>query len=175
MALPDGKRVWNVEGLCQYINIRQWFLDTGEGSFLTIALLARVWLGRCSSTAFQERVFSTGSFLMSPLRTRTDNESAHRQLILHHNTNEIERLKESSQRLVGHRIVLLAATVSISTIRRLKISTICTVWAPLGHGLGIPYYHGWDQSSRPVGCSNGDHLENSKWFARNILFDAVSP
>ncbi|KAG6962103.1 hypothetical protein JG688_00008772, partial [Phytophthora aleatoria] len=97
MALPDGNRVWNVKRLCQYINLRQWFLDTGEQSFPTIALLARVWLGRCSSTAFQERVFSTGSFVMSPLRTRTDNESAHRQLILHHNANEIERLKESSR------------------------------------------------------------------------------
>ncbi|KAG6963297.1 hypothetical protein JG688_00008204 [Phytophthora aleatoria] len=94
MVLPDGKRVWNVERLCQYINLRQWFLDTGEQ---TIALLARVWLGRRSSTAFQERVFSTRSFVMSPLRTRTDNERAHRQLILHHNANEIERLKESSR------------------------------------------------------------------------------
>ncbi|KAG2912436.1 hypothetical protein PC110_g18632 [Phytophthora cactorum] len=38
MALPDGKRVWNVECLCQYINLHQWFPDTGKQSFPTIAL-----------------------------------------------------------------------------------------------------------------------------------------
>ncbi|KAF1786516.1 hypothetical protein GQ600_357 [Phytophthora cactorum] len=92
----------NEEGtarLCQYINIRQWCLETDEHSFPTIAMLARVWLGRCSSTAFQERVFSTGSFVMSPLRTRTSDERAHRQLILHHSRQEIERLEESSRNL----------------------------------------------------------------------------
>ncbi|KAG3097745.1 hypothetical protein PI124_g15185 [Phytophthora idaei] len=34
--------VWNKERSCQYINFYQWFLDTCEQSFPTIALLARV-------------------------------------------------------------------------------------------------------------------------------------
>ncbi|KAG6970194.1 hypothetical protein JG687_00002762 [Phytophthora cactorum] len=48
-------------------------------------MLARIWLDRSSSTAYHERVFSTGSFVMSPLHSRTGNERAQRQLILHHN------------------------------------------------------------------------------------------
>ncbi|OWZ01430.1 hypothetical protein PHMEG_00027181 [Phytophthora megakarya] len=80
-----GRRVWHVEKLCQHIDVCRWFAETGEKQFPSIAKLARVWLGRSSSTAFQERVFSTGSFVMGPLRTQTDNERAQKQLILRHN------------------------------------------------------------------------------------------
>jgi len=71
LSIPraNGKRVWNVERLCQYIDVRQWFVETGECAFPTISMLSRVWLGRNSSTAFQERVLSTGSFVMGPLQT----------------------------------------------------------------------------------------------------------
>ncbi|KAG6947228.1 hypothetical protein JG688_00015633, partial [Phytophthora aleatoria] len=60
-------------------------LESGYKLFPLLAILARVWLFRSWSTSFQEKIFSTGSFLMSPLRNRTDNERAQRQLILRHN------------------------------------------------------------------------------------------
>ncbi|KAG1711378.1 hypothetical protein DVH05_008632 [Phytophthora capsici] len=99
MPQPNGKRVWNVERLCEYIDVRRWFIETGERAFPTIAMLARTWLGRSCSTAFQERVFSTGSFVMSPLRSRTDNERAHKQLILRHNREEINRMSKTTRSL----------------------------------------------------------------------------
>ncbi|KAE9270220.1 hypothetical protein PR003_g30903, partial [Phytophthora rubi] len=40
---------------------------------------------------------STGSFVMSQLRTRTDNERAQRQLLLHHNRNELRRMEEGKR------------------------------------------------------------------------------
>ncbi|EGZ24661.1 hypothetical protein PHYSODRAFT_419943, partial [Phytophthora sojae] len=70
-----------------------WFLEAGQKEFPSVAKLARVWLGRGCSTAFQERVFSTGSFVMSPLRTRSANERAQRQLILRHNRLELARVE----------------------------------------------------------------------------------
>ncbi|OWZ10702.1 LOW QUALITY PROTEIN: hypothetical protein PHMEG_00016409 [Phytophthora megakarya] len=84
------RRVWHVEQLCQHIDVCRWFFEVGEKHFPSIAKLAR--LGRISSTACQERVFSTGSYVMSPLRTRTDNERAQKQLILR---LEIRRIQES--------------------------------------------------------------------------------
>ncbi|KAE8978529.1 hypothetical protein PF011_g23200 [Phytophthora fragariae] len=44
--------------------------------FPSIAALARVWLGKSPSNAFQERVFSTGSFVVSYLRIHNDSERA---------------------------------------------------------------------------------------------------
>ncbi|KAG3159841.1 hypothetical protein PI126_g7196 [Phytophthora idaei] len=67
--------------------------------FPSVAKLSRVWFGRTISTAFQERVFATGSFVMSPLRTRTDNERAQRHLILRHNRMELQRMDESKYRI----------------------------------------------------------------------------
>ncbi|GMF67002.1 unnamed protein product [Phytophthora fragariaefolia] len=32
MSLPNGKQVWNVERLCQLIDVRRWLLETGEPS-----------------------------------------------------------------------------------------------------------------------------------------------
>ncbi|KAL3666681.1 hypothetical protein V7S43_008310 [Phytophthora oleae] len=58
-------RVWNVEELCGRVDVRRWFAEVGEVKFPFIAKFARVWLGRGSSTAFQERVFSTGLFVMN--------------------------------------------------------------------------------------------------------------
>ncbi|KAG6974400.1 hypothetical protein JG688_00003103 [Phytophthora aleatoria] len=42
MPEPDGKCVWNVKRLCQYIEVRRWFVETGERAFLTISMLARI-------------------------------------------------------------------------------------------------------------------------------------
>ncbi|GMF16648.1 unnamed protein product [Phytophthora fragariaefolia] len=97
MLNRDKKSVWNVEQLCQHIDVCKWFANCGEQAFPSVAKLARVWLGRSCSTAFQERVFSTGSFVMSSLRTRTDNERAHRQVVLRHNRAENERMEASKR------------------------------------------------------------------------------
>ncbi|KAL3658151.1 hypothetical protein V7S43_016782 [Phytophthora oleae] len=87
-------RMWNVEELCGRVDVCRWFAEVGEVTFPSIAKLARVWLGRGSSTAFQERVFSTGSFVMSKLRTKTDNERAQQQLLLRHNREEIRLIED---------------------------------------------------------------------------------
>jgi hypothetical protein len=102
LTVRDRKRkvrVWNVEQLCAQIDVCRWFNEVGESKYPSVCKVARVWLGRDSSTAFQERVFSTGSFLMSSLRTRTDNERAQRQLILRQNRLELMRMEESKHQL----------------------------------------------------------------------------
>ncbi|KAL3659235.1 hypothetical protein V7S43_015813 [Phytophthora oleae] len=56
----ENVRVWNVEQLCQQVDVCRWFADYGQARFPSVAKLARVWLGRRCSTAFQERVFFNG-------------------------------------------------------------------------------------------------------------------
>ncbi|KUF64610.1 hypothetical protein AM587_10016903 [Phytophthora nicotianae] len=92
-------RVWNVEELCGRIDICRWFNEVGQAKYPSIAKLACVWLGWGCSTAFQKRVFSTGYFVMSKLRTKTDNERAQQQLILRHNRKEIRRIEESTRKV----------------------------------------------------------------------------
>ncbi|ETN02084.1 hypothetical protein PPTG_16739, partial [Phytophthora nicotianae INRA-310] len=70
---------WNLQALCEHIDICHWYRETGAATFPTIAALARVWLGRSPSNAFQEHVFSTGAFVMGPPRTSTDNRRAETQ------------------------------------------------------------------------------------------------
>lgn len=73
-----------------FIDILRWFRDAGEQSYPSIALLARLWLGKPASTAFQERVFSTGGNGMDENRTQTDSERAEKQLLLRHNRLEVQ-------------------------------------------------------------------------------------
>eukprot|EP00644_Phytophthora_capsici_P005671 jgi/Phyca11/538715/estExt2_Genewise1Plus.C_PHYCAscaffold_20301 len=80
-------------GLYKHIDVLKWFRDEGEAQFPSIALLARIHLGKISSSAFQERVFSTGGIVMGPLRTRTDSRRAERQLLLRYNRDEIMKMK----------------------------------------------------------------------------------
>ncbi|KAG6942266.1 hypothetical protein JG688_00018225 [Phytophthora aleatoria] len=83
MRNREGKSVWNLEQLCQRIDGLKWFAESGDKIFPSIAKLARVWLGRSSSTAFPECFFfffSTASYAMSSLKTHTDSECAQRQL-----------------------------------------------------------------------------------------------
>nr|KAE8942108.1 hypothetical protein PF009_g8138 [Phytophthora fragariae] len=72
----DGVVFWRVETFIKYANILHWFRDSGCKGFSSIAALARVWLGRSPSNAFQERVFRTGSFVVSYLRIHNDSERA---------------------------------------------------------------------------------------------------
>ncbi|KAG1687186.1 hypothetical protein DVH05_005353 [Phytophthora capsici] len=85
---------WSLLGLYQYVDVLQWFRDEGESRFPSMALLARIHLGKISSSAFQERVFSTGGIIMGPLRTRTDNRRSEKQLLLRHNRDEIVKMKQ---------------------------------------------------------------------------------
>ncbi|RLN15093.1 hypothetical protein BBJ28_00009323 [Nothophytophthora sp. Chile5] len=80
----DGD-VWNLLELYWHVDILRWFREEGERMFPSIALLARYRLGKVSSSAFQERVFSTASVVMGPLRTTTENSRAEKQLLLRHN------------------------------------------------------------------------------------------
>jgi hypothetical protein len=85
----DDTVCWNIVAL-SHIDILRWFRDVGESQFPTIAVLARLWLGKVSSTAFQERVFSTAGIVMSARRSQTDNQRAEKQLLLRVNRDEIE-------------------------------------------------------------------------------------
>ncbi|KAE8958011.1 hypothetical protein PR001_g31178 [Phytophthora rubi] len=55
---------YRVDALCEYVNILRWFRESGSAQFPSIAALSRVWLGRAPSNAFQERVISTGGFVI---------------------------------------------------------------------------------------------------------------
>jgi hypothetical protein len=53
MCFKRGDQVcWNVVEL-SLINLLEWFRDVGEPTFPTIATLARIWLGKVSSSAFK--------------------------------------------------------------------------------------------------------------------------
>ncbi|KAG1695293.1 hypothetical protein DVH05_020672 [Phytophthora capsici] len=72
----NGSVCWRVEAVCEHEDILRWFREVGSSRFPSVAALARIWLGRAPSNAFQERVFSTGGIVMSNRRTRTDNYRA---------------------------------------------------------------------------------------------------
>jgi hypothetical protein len=42
LSIPraNGNRVWNVERLCPYIDVRQWFVETDECAFPMISMLS---------------------------------------------------------------------------------------------------------------------------------------
>ncbi|KAG3086704.1 hypothetical protein PI124_g18169 [Phytophthora idaei] len=63
---------WGLLGLYKHVDVLKWLRDEGETQFPTITLLARIHLGKISSSPFQERVFTTGGIAMGPLRNRTD-------------------------------------------------------------------------------------------------------
>lgn len=86
---------WSLLGLYQNVDVLQWFRDECESQYPSIwALLARIHLGKISSSAFQERVFSTGGIIMGSLRPRTDSRRSEKQLLLRHNRNEIVMMKQ---------------------------------------------------------------------------------
>ncbi|KAL3659290.1 hypothetical protein V7S43_015561 [Phytophthora oleae] len=85
---------WSLLGLYRNVDVLQWFRDDGESQFPSMALLARIHLGKISSSAFQERVFSIGGVVMGPLRTRTDSRRSEKQLLLRHNRNEDAKIKQ---------------------------------------------------------------------------------
>ncbi|KAG6956638.1 hypothetical protein JG688_00011320, partial [Phytophthora aleatoria] len=88
---------WALLGLYKHVDVLKWFRDEGETQFPTVALLARIHLGKISSSAFQERVFSTGGIVMSPRRTRTDSIRAEKQLLLRHSRDEIVKMKQDAR------------------------------------------------------------------------------
>ncbi|KAI9982975.1 hypothetical protein PInf_006826 [Phytophthora infestans] len=85
-----------LQGLCKHVDVCKWFRETGSPVFLSVAALARVWLGRSPSNAYQERVFSTGAFVISSLSIRTDNRRAKMQVLLKHNRSDVRRMEVAS-------------------------------------------------------------------------------
>ncbi|ETI40673.1 hypothetical protein F443_14032 [Phytophthora nicotianae P1569] len=94
----DKGSYWSLLGLYRHVDVLRWFRDEGEDRFPSIVLLARIHLGKVSSSAFQERVFSSGGIVMGPLRTRTDHRRAEKQLLLRHNRNELLKLKQDAKK-----------------------------------------------------------------------------
>ncbi|KAE9278236.1 hypothetical protein PF008_g28662 [Phytophthora fragariae] len=93
----NGVVCWRVEAVCEHVDILRWFREVGSARFPSIAALARIWLGRAPSNAFQERVFSTGGIVMSNLRTRTDNRRAEMQVLLKQNWKEFRRMEANNE------------------------------------------------------------------------------
>ncbi|KAG1704888.1 hypothetical protein DVH05_004916 [Phytophthora capsici] len=89
----NGTVRWSLQDLFKHVDVLRWFKEVGAKQFPSIAALARVWLGRASSNAFQERVFSTSGLVMSSRRTSTDNERAEMQVLLKQNCSEIKRME----------------------------------------------------------------------------------
>lgn len=89
----NGTVRWSLQGLFKHVDVLRWFKEIGAKQFPSIAALARVWLGHVSSNAFQERVFSTSSLVMSSRRTSTDSERAEMQVLLKQNRSEISRME----------------------------------------------------------------------------------
>ncbi|ETP27543.1 hypothetical protein F442_23180 [Phytophthora nicotianae P10297] len=99
MCIANAKgSYWSLLGLYRHVDVLRWFRDEGEDQFPSLALLARVHLGKVSSSAFQERVFSSGGIVMGPLRTRTDHRRAEKPLLLRHNRNELLKLKQDAKK-----------------------------------------------------------------------------
>ncbi|POM81248.1 LOW QUALITY PROTEIN: Hypothetical protein PHPALM_810 [Phytophthora palmivora] len=67
MEDDDGNR--NLLELYRRVDILRWFLDDGEKEFPSIAVVAK-YLGRVTSSAYQERVFSTAGFISRSRRSR---------------------------------------------------------------------------------------------------------
>jgi hypothetical protein len=84
----DDTVCWNLVELYR-IDILRWFRDIGQTKFPTLAVLARVWLGKVSSTAFQERVFSSGGNVVSTQRSQMDNDRAEMSMLLHSNRSQV--------------------------------------------------------------------------------------
>ncbi|EEY61522.1 uncharacterized protein PITG_01836 [Phytophthora infestans T30-4] len=97
---------WALLGLYKHVDVLRWFREEGEFLFPSIALLVRIHLGKVSSSAFQERLFSTGGKVMGPLRTRTDSRRAEKQLLLRHNREEITNLKHDARNAIEPKVVL---------------------------------------------------------------------
>ncbi|EEY57044.1 uncharacterized protein PITG_10617 [Phytophthora infestans T30-4] len=91
----NGSVCWRVEAVCEHVDILRWFREVGSSRFPSVAALARIWLGRAPSNAFQERVFSTGGIVMSNRRTRTDNYQAEMQVLLKHNQKVVKYIESS--------------------------------------------------------------------------------
>lgn len=89
----NGTVCWNLQSLIKHVDVCRWFWEVGSKQFPSITALARIWLGRVSSNAFQVRVLSTGGVVMSSRRTSTHNDRADMQALLKHNRAEIKRME----------------------------------------------------------------------------------
>ncbi|OQR89798.1 hypothetical protein ACHHYP_06045 [Achlya hypogyna] len=70
--------------LYKHIDVLKWYRDDGASSFPSIAVLARVYLAKPMSNAYQERFFSTAGRVLTIKRTRLDSSRAGKlQLLMH--------------------------------------------------------------------------------------------
>jgi len=66
------------------VSILDWYRTVGTSSFPGIAALARVYLAKPMSNAYQERFFSTAGHVLSIKRTRLGSSRAEKlQLLMH--------------------------------------------------------------------------------------------
>jgi hypothetical protein len=83
---------WDLIRLMKDINILTWFRDQEKMSSFkhtSVAQLARIFLGKVSTSAYQERVFSISNKVIAKDRTSTDAERAEKQVLLKINKQHI--------------------------------------------------------------------------------------
>jgi hypothetical protein len=84
-----GTVCWNDVELYR-LDLLRWFKKVGEPQLPTITMIARIWIGKMSSSTFQDRVLSTRVVVIAPTRTQTDNDRVDKQLLLCKNKAEIQ-------------------------------------------------------------------------------------
>lgn len=86
LLLDGDSNQYDVWKLFQHAEVLDWFAKIGQVSFPSIAILARSYLAKPMSNAFQERVFSTAGHVLSVKRTALDASRAEKlQLLMHYN------------------------------------------------------------------------------------------
>ncbi|KAH9151745.1 hypothetical protein AeRB84_005710 [Aphanomyces euteiches] len=76
--------MYDVWKLYKEIDVLAWYRDVGVTAFPSIAILARTYLAKPMSNAFQERFFSTAGHVVNTKRTRLDSSRAEKLQILMH-------------------------------------------------------------------------------------------
>ncbi|KAG2784265.1 hypothetical protein PC129_g15292 [Phytophthora cactorum] len=89
---------WSLLGLYKHADVLRWFREEAEERFPSIALLARIHLGKVSSSASQERVFSSGGIVMGSLHTITAHRRVEKKLLLRHNRQKIVQMKQDAKK-----------------------------------------------------------------------------
>jgi len=77
---------YDVWKLYKEVDVLKWYQDVGASAFLSVAMMARVYLAKPMSNAFQERFFSTAGIVLGVKRTRLESSRAEKLQLLMHNS-----------------------------------------------------------------------------------------
>jgi len=99
MATGRKKVAYDVWKLYKSIDVLVWFRDVGQKTYPSIAVLARAYLAKPMSNAYQERFFSTAGNVLAKNRLFMDADRAEKLQMLKHNAEKVPLLKQESRTL----------------------------------------------------------------------------